>query len=254
MELAEFKPILATLVLPPAGPLLLALLGVALARRWHRSGLALATAGLALAWVLSLNAVGVFLSRTLVDLPPPISPEALARVQAIVILGGGVEPHAPEYGEPQPSPHTLARLRYGALLARRSGKPLAFSGGVGWSATGMTSPEGPAARRFLETDHGLRLRWLDDRSRDTRENARETAALLKKDGVVRIALVSDAWHLQRAAGHFRAAGLQVTPAPTRFPFPVDRALLEWLPSSQGLATSRLVLKEWLGHWFDRPQP
>lgn len=246
MEAGALKPILTALALPPAGPLLLALLGLALAWRWRRAGIALAAAGVGLTLLLSLHAVALFLARQLVALPPPISDADLARVQAIVVLGGGVLPRAPEYGAAQPSDHTLARLRYGAWLARRSGKPLAFAGGIGWSATGTDAVEGTVARRVLREDYGLALRWLDDRSRDTRENAERIAVLLRPDGVRRIALVSDAWHLQRAEAHFRGVGLEVVPAPTRLPAAQERTLLEWLPSTHGLALSRQVLREWLG--------
>ena len=246
MEPGALKPILTALALPPAGPLLLALLGLALAWRWRRAGIALAAAGVGITLALSLNAVAVFLARHLVQLPPPITDAALARVQAIVVLGGGVLPQAPEYGAAQPSEHTLARLRHGAWLARRSGKPLAFAGGIGWSASGTDAVEGTVARRVLREDYGLTVRWLDDRSRDTRENAERMATLLRPDGVRRIALVSDAWHLQRAEAHFRGVGLEVVPAPTQFPATRERTLLEWLPSTHGLTLSRQVLREWLG--------
>jgi uncharacterized SAM-binding protein YcdF (DUF218 family) len=63
--------------------------------------------------------------------------------------------------------------------------------------------------------------------------------------VQRIALVTDAWHMPRAIAAFERAGLTVTPAPTGFILPVERDLLEWLPSANGLLASREVLREWL---------
>ena len=51
-----------------------------------------------------------------------------------------------------------------------------------------------ARRQGLELQvGGLRIRWLDDRSRDTAENAQRMAELLLPQGVRRIALVTDAW-------------------------------------------------------------
>jgi uncharacterized SAM-binding protein YcdF (DUF218 family) len=183
-------------------------------------------------------------------LQPPleaVQPRQLQEVQAIVVLGGGVLPQAPEYGVAQPGPHTLQRLRYGAWLARHTGKPLAFAGGIGWAAVGTpTEAEGTVARRVLQEDYGLALRWVDDRSRDTAENAARMAELLRRDGVRRIALVSDASHIPRAAAAFRAAGFEVIPAPTDFPLRLERPLLEWLPSAHGLTSSRELLREWLG--------
>jgi uncharacterized SAM-binding protein YcdF (DUF218 family) len=162
-----------------------------------------------------------------------------------VILGGGVLGSAPEYGAAQPGPHTLVRLRYGAHLARRTGKPLAFAGGVGWAAAGTdTEAEGTVARRVLQ-EEGLVARWVDDRSRDTKENALRMAELLGRDGIRSIALVTDATHMQRAAAAFRKAGLEVLPAPTNFPVSTERPLLEWLPSVHGLDVCRQLIREWL---------
>lgn len=247
MQAAEFKSILSTLVLPPAGPLLLALLGLLLALRWRRSGIVLAFTGVLCGLALSTNAVALLLLQALVPLPDPVRQDQMKGVQAIVVLGGGVQPEAPEYGEAQPAGGTLARLRYGVWLGKRHGLPVAFAGGIGWSATGTaTTPEGQVARRVARQDFGRDLRWVDEHSRDTAENAQRSAAMLRPEGIRRIALVTHSWHMQRAAGHFRAQGFDVVMAPMGFPGWEERPLLEWLPSVHGLNTSRMALREWLG--------
>ncbi|TWO73045.1 YdcF family protein [Caenimonas sedimenti] len=254
MQAAEFKSILSTLVLPPAGPLLLALLGLLLMLRWHRAGTAVAFTGVLVALALSTNAVALILVHALLPLPDPVRQDQLKGVQAIVVLGGGVQAVAPEYGEAQPAGGTLARLRYGLWLAKRTGLPVAFSGGVGWSATGTpTTPEGTVARRVARQDFGRELRWVDDRSRDTAENAERTAALLRPEGIHRIALVTDSWHMPRSVAHFRAQGFDVVMAPTGFPRWQERPLMEWLPSVHGLGTSRMALREWLGMKLAAPR-
>jgi uncharacterized SAM-binding protein YcdF (DUF218 family) len=247
MELAELKPVATALVLPPGGLLLLALLGLLWARRQRGAGLALAGTSLLALWALSCHGVAVLLAQNLLPQVPPVQPDQLRQVQAIVVLGGGVLPRAPEYGAVQPGDRTLGRIRYAARLARQSGKPLAFAGGVGWSATGAAgASEAEVARRVLQEDYGLELRWLEDRSRDTRENALQMAQVLLPQQVRRIALVTDATHMPRALGHFRAAGFEVLPAPTDFQFARERHLLEWLPTARGLQVSAQVLREWLG--------
>jgi uncharacterized SAM-binding protein YcdF (DUF218 family) len=247
MEAAEFKSILSTLVLPPAGPLLLALLGLLLALRWRRTGIVVAFTGVLCGLALSTNAVALMLLQALLPLPDPVRQDQLKGVQAIVVLGSGVQPEAPEYGEAQPSGGTLARLRYGIWLGKKTGLPVAFAGGVGWTATGTGStPEGAVVRRVARNEFGRELRWVDDRSRDTAENAQRTAALLRPEGIRRIALVTDSWHMPRSAAHFRAQGFDVVMAPTGFPGWQERPLLEWLPSVHGLNTSRMALREWLG--------
>lgn len=242
----ELKPVLTALVLPPAGPLLLVALGLLVATRRRAAGLALAFLGVTAAWLLATTGMAVVLARLLLPQMEALRPQQLQPVQAIVVLGGGVLPRAPEYGLAQPSPATLGRLRYGAWLARASGKPLAFAGGIGWAAAGTaTEPEGTVATRVLQEEYGMKLRWMDDRSRDTAENAARMAEQLRRDGVQRIALVTDATHIPRATAAFRAVGFEVLPAPTNFVFAAERPLLQWLPSSSGTDDCRALLREWL---------
>lgn len=248
----ELKPVLAALVLPPAAPLLLLLLALLVAMRRKASGLLLASVALVLAWATSTMGVALALSRVLLADTVAVQPQALAPVQAIVVLGGGVLPHAPEYGIAQPAPPTLQRLRYGVWLARQTGKPLAFAGGVGWAAAGVhEATEGGVARRVLQEDYGLQPRWVDDSSRDTNENAARMAQLLPPAGVRHIALVTDATHMERAAAAFRAAGFQVVPAPTHFPAAGERAILQWLPSATGVEWNRQLVREWLARQAGR---
>ncbi|MEY4713197.1 MAG: hypothetical protein RIS88_2647 [Pseudomonadota bacterium] len=247
MQFGDIKALASPLVLPPAGPLLavmLALLVLGLTRRGRRLALVLGLAGAGALWLLSCHAVAIRFAGALLPLPEPVAAPALAGTQAVVVLGGGVLAEAPEYGAAQPSSATLARLRYGIRLARTHGLPLAFAGGLGWGGRGTVS-EAQAVALSARDDFGFVPRWLDDQSRDTRENAEKMAALMHPQGVRRIALVSDAWHLPRAALEFRRAGFEVVPAPTRQPLPQARTALEWLPSTEGLTLSRQVLREWL---------
>ena len=180
MQPGELKPILTALVLPPTGPLLLALAGVIVATRRRGAGLALATVAILLSLALGSHAVARLLAG---ELLPPVAPAQageLRSVQAIVVLGAGIWAAPPEYGSAQPSEPALVRLRYAARLARQTGKPLAFAGGVGWGGVG-TESEGAATRRMLQEDYGLAVRWLDDRSRDTAENATRMAELAGRD-------------------------------------------------------------------------
>lgn len=253
MNPAELKPILAALALPPTGPLLLVVLGMLLALgRRRRLGLALVASATAALWLLSCHGFGMLLAASALPQVRPATPDRLQGVQAIVVLGGGVLRDAPEYGAAQPNGVLLARLRYGARLARETGKPLAFSGGIGWAAVnGDIAPEGDVAARVLSQDYGMAARWNDAVSRDTRENALRTRDLLVPAGIQRIALVTHAWHMPRAVREFERAGFTVVPAPTGFPSAEMRPLLEWLPSSDGLSLSRLVLREALGRAVQR---
>lgn len=248
MDPAALKPLLASLALPPLAPLILAALGLLLAAGKRRGGLALAWLSLAVLALLSCHGTAVWLAHHAL---PQFAPTTLAQlktgqVQVLVVLGGGVLPNAPEYGQAQPAPQTAARLRYGLWLARQSGLPVAFTGGVGWAAQGtQAASEADVAARVAQQEYGVTLRWLESESRDTAGNARLLAPLLQRDGVQRIALVTDAWHMPRAVAAFEQAGLTVTPAPMGFVRPIESALLQWLPSARGLLASQQVLREWL---------
>ncbi|CDS54014.1 Probable transmembrane protein [Polaromonas sp. CG9_12] len=255
MELGVLKPLLTSLAMPPLAPLLLALLGMLLAWRRKRGGLVLVALSLAALWLLSCHGTAVWLARHALPQFDAVTTAQLKanQVQAVVILGGGVLPDAPEYGgASQPSPVTAARLRYGIWLARQSGLPLAFSGGIGWAADGMpTASEAEVAARVAQQAFGFALRWSEAVSRDTDGNARLLAPVLMREGVQRIALVTDAWHMPRSVAAFERAGFVVTPAPMGFTRPIESTLLEWLPSAQGLLASRQVLRECLGRAVGR---
>lgn len=248
MAIEDFKPVLTALALPPASALLLMLLGPLMLGRHRVLGRMAMWLGLLAAWGLSCNGSAVFLSKVLLPAVTPASPVQLKtdHVQAILVLGGGMQRSSPEYGSPQLNAPSLVRVRYGAWLAKQTGLPLAFSGGVGWASAGTTTvAEALGAQQALK-DFGLPLRWAEDKARDTAESATLTRRLLQKDGIERIALVTHAWHMPRSVAAFTAAGFTVTPAPTDFIQPESRDILEWLPSSDGIRNNRNIVREWLG--------
>ena len=243
------KKILAALILPPAGPILLALCGLWLSRscrsrRWQHAGAALATLSLLGLLLLSLPVVGNALMAPLEN-QPAITPAQLQRAEAIVILGAGSYYAAPEYGGDTVSHYTLERLRYGARLARESRLPLLVTGGAPFGGRA----EAESMREALENDFGVKVRWVEASSRDTAENASLSAAMLKAAGVTRVALVSHGWHLPRAIPLFATQGLEVTAAPTAFSTGSPSLIENLLPG--GMNRSRHALKEYLGQLYNR---
>ncbi len=242
------KKILAALILPPTGPVLLALFGLWLSRRrsrrWQHAGLVLATFSLLSLVALSMPVVSNSLSASL-QTNSPITRAQLEQAQAIVILGGGGNSIAPEYGGETVGSATLQRLRYGAKLASESGLPVLVTAGAPFGGR----PEGEIMRAVLENDFGTKVRWTEASSRDTAENASLSAPLLKAAGITRIALVSHAGHLPRAAPLFEREGLHVLPAPTVFTAPSQSLVEDLLP--EGIGSSREALREHLGLIFNR---
>ncbi|TVO57644.1 YdcF family protein [Denitromonas halophila] len=232
------KKIIAMLILPPAGPLLLIGLGLMVARLRT-----LAWLGWLYALVVSLPITVNWLTTPL-ETAPPISLEALQQTQAIVILGAGTRSYAPEYGDTTVNGLALERLRYGAKLARDSGRPLLVAGG----APERRTPEALMMREVIEEEYGIVVRWAESASLDTRDNANLSARLLGAEGIEHIALVTHAAHMPRAKAAFEAAGLRVTPAPTAWLSNPDPEI-EWsdfIPNARSAYAGWFATHEWVG--------
>ena len=190
--------------------------------------------------------------------PPALNPEAVAELRvaarahkpiAIVVLGGGAEQLAPEYGVANLNHFSLERLRYGLWLARETGLPAVFSGGVGWAATRDQQPEAVIAARIAQQEFNRPLRWAESRSRDTRENAERTIGLLKQDGITHIVLVTHHWHMPRAQRLFEevaAGSVIIRPAPMGAGLQATPLRTDLLPTGLGFTTVRQALHELLG--------
>jgi uncharacterized SAM-binding protein YcdF (DUF218 family) len=236
------KMLVKVLVLPPNGPLLLAVAGLALAGRWPRLGRRMAVAGMLAVTVLSMPIVGAWMIERL-DRTPPLDVRKPTDAQAIVILGGGVRRHAPEYQGATISGLTLARVRYGAQLARRTGLPVLVSGG----AARDLPAEAPLMRKVLVDELGVSVRWVEATSRDTHENAVNSAALLKASGISRVILVGHSFDFPRTRKEFEAAGIDVIPAPINIPSTAEVSALDFVPSLGGMQLSYFATYEILAN-------
>jgi uncharacterized SAM-binding protein YcdF (DUF218 family) len=246
-ELGVFKPLLTMLVLPPGGLLLILGLAFALARKHRRWAWTLVATASVLLWVLSCNAADYWLNQWLLPRYPVVSATDLQQAQAIVVLGGGVNNHAPEYGEPVLSGSSLARLQYALHLKRQTALPMLFAGGKGWTASAnQASSEAEVAAATVQRDAGMQIEWLDKTSRDTKESAVTSFEMLAPLDKKRILLVTNEWHMARSVKQFERAGFTVIPAPMGFKQPPQNPLFDYLPSAGGLGATQLILKEWLG--------
>jgi uncharacterized SAM-binding protein YcdF (DUF218 family) len=243
MDFFLLKKLLAALVLPPTGPLLLAVAGALMLRRRPRTGRALVWAGLVILLALSLSPVSDLLLRLAND-SPAVRLEDARTAQAVVILGGGVRREALEYGGDTLGRLSIERVRYGAKIARETGLPVLVSGGSVW---GDTATEASLMRAALEKEFNVPVRWAEDRSRNTHENAQLSAAILKRDGVKRVVLVIHGFDIRRARAEFVAAGLEVVPAPTQIPNFSIAGPLDFVPSVAALQGSYYALYELLAN-------
>jgi uncharacterized SAM-binding protein YcdF (DUF218 family) len=242
----SFKLALTTLVLPPGGPILLVIAGVLAWRRYPRAGRGLAAVGAVTLWLCSLPVVAGALVCALGG-GAPVDLAAARRADAIVILGGGVRPQAAEYGGDTLGRLTLERVRYGAFLARQTGRPVLVTGGA--PELGVRA-EADLMREVLEREFGVAVRWVEDRARNTRENAESAARLLTADGKRRVVLVTHAFDVRRATADFASRGLEVVAAPTLVPRCEHPELADLLPHVGALYTTHFVVYEMLAIWRD----
>lgn len=238
----QLLPAIKALLLPPGGLLVLAAIGLACSVRWPRFGRRTAAIALAALYLLSTPIVATALLAAASDAPEVDLAQA-KQAQAIVILGGGLRRGAIEYGGDTPGRLTLERLRYGARLARQTGLPVLVSGGT----VGSTRSEADVMRETLEHEFGVTVRWLEERSRNTRENARRTAEVLRPEGIGRVVLVVHSFDVRRARYEFEQAGLEVVPAPTLVPYFTVHGVLDFLPSASAMQVSYYACYEMLGY-------
>jgi uncharacterized SAM-binding protein YcdF (DUF218 family) len=236
--------ILKRLIFPPLNTIVLAALGLVLLRRWPRLRRALIGGALVLLYALATPVVAELLSDTARH-DQPLADAAGA--QAIVILGAGLYRDAPEYGGDTVSTTSLVRLRYGAKLHRETGLPILVTGGKP-----LPAPESEAhwMRAALEREFGVAVRWVEEHSTNTRENAEFSRAILAAAGIDRILLVTTADHMPRATSAFERVGFQVIPAATLFGSRRLPEVLAFLPSAGALHLTTLALHELVGRiWY-----
>lgn len=255
LGLESWKPVLTALLLPPVPLLLMVLVGARLILPRRGLGWFVTVVGVLLLWLSACTGSARLLSQFALHPPAALTAQRIEELNAhanpttaIVVLGGGLEPYAPEYGVGSLQRLSLERLRYGIWLSRATGLPLAFSGGVGWAQPDAL-PEARIAAQIAANEFGRPLKWVEDRSRDTRENAQRSVALLRQAGITHIVLVTHGWHMPRALHAFeRAAGAAMTiePAPMGLAHGTELPALEWIPTSKGTTEVRQILRELLG--------
>jgi len=254
LGIESWKPWVTALVLPPVPLLLLVLVGARLMFRRRLLAWLLVLLGVLGLWFGATTALGTTLVRVLTKPPPALIEREVAELRkapktAIVVLGGGRRELAPEYGLSSLNERSIERLRYGLWLARGTQLPVLFSGGVGHGA-GAGPTEAEIATRVAEQEFGLKLRWAEGQSRDTRENARASVAMLRAAGIEQIVLVTHHYHMTRARGHFEREmaphGMKLVLAPLGMPARGGFVAMDWIPTDPGFGLVRLALREWLG--------
>jgi uncharacterized SAM-binding protein YcdF (DUF218 family) len=237
--------LVSTFLLPPFNLILLGAAGVLLLQHRLRLGKILITTALTLFYLLSIPIVADALLQQLET--PPARNFLENDAQAIVVLGGGTYYRAPEYGGDTVGRYTLERIRYAAKLHRATGRPILVTGGA---PLGNDSSEASEMKAVLEKEFQVPVQWMEEASRNTLENAKNSFTILKPSGLRRIILVTHAWHMPRASTEFKRAGFDVLPAATAYTTRYKTDLLAFIPNASALLKSSLFFHEVIGTvWY-----
>jgi len=224
--------------LPPAGPLLVLAVGFFLLRRRPVLARACLVFGIGGLWLLSTPIISDALTG-IVEHYPPLDLSSPTDAQAIVILGGGGQlTRSPEYDAPAALPMLLEKLAYGAFVARKTGLPILVTG---------ANIEAIAMRDTLARNFDTTVAWTDDQARDTFENARNSARILRAAGIHRVILITLGMHMLRSVREFTATGIDVVPAPEGMLSARGHSkVLAFVPNAEALMYGSLAIYELLG--------
>lgn len=250
MDNALLNRTIEFLLLPPGN--LLILLFIGLLWRKRRVLCVLAILGLLQVLIFSLPATSIWLMGKLVEQYPPQAElwNQQPLPEAIVVLGAGRNRHATEYpGGESTSLSGIERLRYAALLHRKTGLPILLSGG---QPLPNTRSEAELMRDVLVDEFKVPVRWLEQDSHTTWQNAQLTDQILQKEGIKSAWLVTQAWHMPRSMYVFQSGKVKYHAASVSFGavIPWRDLYMKWVPQPTALTRSMIALHEWIGMlWY-----
>jgi uncharacterized SAM-binding protein YcdF (DUF218 family) len=215
--------------------------------RFARAGRALAFASLVMLAILGLSPIGNALIIPL-EARFPRWDATHGAPDGIIVLGGAISPDVSAARDEVALNEAAERLTVAAELARRyPAARILFSGGSG----ALIYDEGAEAVFALRLLEGLgipRARIiLEDRSRNTVENAILSKAIAQPKPGERWLLVTSAHHMPRAIGVFRKAAFPVEAYPVDWRTRgADDALRPFATVGDGLRRSDTAVREWVG--------
>lgn len=199
-------------LMPPMCFLIATPIGAIIAFWWRRTGLAIVLISSILLYACCTQYVSERLLNLVENLVPPPSADDLASAQAIAVLSGDVY-----HGKPGGVPDdvgllTLERLRLAASLYHAHPLPVLVTGGI---AGNNAESSAALMADTLQRDYGIKTTWLEERADNTYQNGAFSAELLKANGISRVIVVTEAWHLPRGIWSFAHAGMTAIPAPAQ---------------------------------------
>ncbi|TGL22402.1 YdcF family protein [Leptospira yanagawae] len=184
---------------------------------------------------------------------PPISIEEAPKADVAIVLGGMIQTISSVKARPELTDSADRITDAIRLYHAGKVKKILFTGGSGL----LLSDEFREANlaKSLLIDLGVKETdiILENKSRNTYENAVETNKIIQEKKFQSYILVTSAFHMKRAAGCFQKQNLEVKLFPTDYrSFQMDSGAFElYVPSAGYLDTTTFALKEWVGYFVYR---
>ena len=250
MDFIAISKILTALVFPFNAAILLMIIALILLwlnrNTWAGSCLLLAVTVLAVCGnpAISHSLVADLEHRYL---PKPVA--EYPRADAIVVLGGGLGPPFPPRLYADLNSASDRYLHASRLYHAERSPLIVVSGGNVFPQSGFEGESFYAAQLLQKWGVPATAIHVEDRSRNTYENALFTKKLLAENNIKQILLVTSALHMQRALATFKSVGIDAIPSPTDYDkVESDRPeALNWIPDVGALGATTRLIHERLGY-------
>lgn len=231
-----------SLLFPPMLFISIALLAACAGLKWPRTGLAIVIASLlalcAFATPFASDRIMAVLEREVPHAPSAIAPGA------ILVFGADMQTLGESDAGDTLGYLSLERVLMAAHESRQRNLPILVSGGV---VTAGHPPIADLMAATLENDLHVDVRWREDKSRNTLENAQFSAAILHDAEISTVVLVAQRWDIPRASWALKQFGIDAIPSgQARLLTPSTAEVTDFIPTVSGLNESFIALHELLG--------
>ena len=240
--------ILTAIALPPFNIAVIWIFSLILNRLYYKKiSRFLTIFGIAMLYLFSTPFMATMLSNSLIE-ENKLTLQDYQQAQAIVVLGGGLRDSSELYGNITVTNNELERMRYAAFLHNETGLPILATG---------RSPNGNSEAKVIAKEFqqffDVPTKWEESEAKTTKENALYTKQMLEKEGIDKIILVTQNWHMKRAKMLYEQQGFDVLPAGVGYgktPWEYIN-FMYFVPQSGAMDNMMQLLKEWLGYWKEK---
>ena len=232
----------------PLGVFFLLVAGAALLRiaAFRRTALVVLVFALAFLWAASTPVVARWAYWQIERQYPPVPITDLPQSEVAILLGGGSSAQIPPRQTVEVN-RAGDRIIHAADLFRAGKVQRIIVTGGRWPFSDQSEAEQAAV--LLEKLGVPRSAVLmENRARNTRENALFVAEIWREEGIGSGLLVTSAGHMPRSLAAFQKAGLPVVPssADVEVALPINRNALDWFPDAEGLRLAQMTVHELVG--------